>query len=233
MDPQRLGARAVGIGRRQPVVQWHVEGHRHHKAPDQVEGTPGEQPLRDGCTSHGNNRDRKAHCARSKERQEEPRVEYRDVDGLHGSDPLVLRQLTEGSHDERGKGEEDSRNQAGAQHRNEGQGVHELPTIGSPGLAAVRIRLHFQNLPELTSIDSERQLVNAGSDPGTVPSSPAASTAPATPTPAAATLSPTAPATLRRRALCFGPVPAEIPDHPVQPGEVTVLAHGRRRMIPA
>ena len=82
--------------------------------------------MRAGRTPKSEKRDREAHYARTKKREEEPRVDYRDIDGLHGSYSLVCRQLTEGSHYESREGEEDSRNQAGTQHCGEGQDFHEL-----------------------------------------------------------------------------------------------------------
>ena len=80
-----------------------------------------------GRTPESEKHDREADRSRSKEREEEPGVEYRDVDGLHGSNSLVFRQPAEGSHHESREGEEDSGNQAGAQHRGEGQDFQELP----------------------------------------------------------------------------------------------------------
>ena len=63
-------------------------------------------------TPQSEKRNREAHGPRAKEREEEPQVDYRDVDGIHGSDSLAFRQLAEGSHDERREGEEDARNKA-------------------------------------------------------------------------------------------------------------------------
>ena len=82
--------------------------------------------MRAGRTPKSEKRDHEAHYARTKKREEEPRVEYRDIDGFHGSDSLAHRQLAESSHHERREGEEDSRNQGGTQHCGEGQDFHEL-----------------------------------------------------------------------------------------------------------
>ena len=82
--------------------------------------------MRAGRTPQSEKREREAHHSRSKEREEEPRVDYCDVDGLHGSDSLVRRQLTEGSHYESREGKEDPRNQGGTHHCGECQDLHEV-----------------------------------------------------------------------------------------------------------
>ena len=82
--------------------------------------------MRAGRTPKSEKRDSEANRPRSKEHEKEPRVDYRDVDGFHGSDSLAHRQLAESSHYESREGEEDSRNQSGTQHCGEGQDFHEL-----------------------------------------------------------------------------------------------------------